>query len=545
MIKLDFTNFVFQFSFNKKDNLGNLRILVEKYLDLTVIFALSIVSILAFIWFYNNNLGLAYNDARSHLDIGRRVVEGLKPGLAQIGSVWLPLQHFLMIPTIWNDFMWHSGLSGALISMISFVGTGYLIYLYLQKMGVGKFGRLIGIIVFITNINILYLQSTAMTELLLIVTMMAGVYELMIWHNTEEIFHLIKAAFWIFLSSLVRYDGWFLILVSAILIVLHTSKKRIHKISEGNFIFFSTLAGLGIGLWLLWNLLIFKDPLYFAFGPFSAHTQQAQIEQAGELVTKGNLFLSVKTYLYALIYNSGALIVVLGTIGMVTFWFDKRIKESVRIASSALLAPLIFNILALFMGHSVLFIEGVTGKTWFNARYGVMLVPAFAVFIGYLIHRISHFRFLIIGLILFVTFFSFANVDAVTIDDAKVGSSQKNVTEVSGWLNKNAKNEKGFVLISVASHDAIIFSSGLPMKKYIHEGTGGYWDEATTNPAHWARWIIMRTYDDNDFTYREIKNNPDLSKYDLVEKFPFSDIYQLKSEFLEGLVTEPILGKQK
>ena len=83
------------------------------------------------------------------------------------------------------------------------------------------------------------------------------------------------------------------------------------------------------------------------------------------------------------------------------------------------------------------------------------------------------------------------------------------------------------------------------MKKYIHEGTGGYWDEATTNPAHWARWIIMRTYDDNDFTYREIKNNPDLSKYDLVEKFPFSDIYQLKSEFLEGLVTEPILGKQK
>src|SRR3990167_9931764 len=254
MIKLDFTNFVFQFSFNKKDNLGNLRILVEKYLDLTVIFALSIVSILAFIWFYNNNLGLAYNDARSHLDIGRRVVEGLKPGLAQIGSVWLPLQHFLMIPTIWNDFMWHSGLSGALISMISFVGTGYLIYLYLQKMGVGIFGRLFGIFVFIANINILYLQSTAMTELLLIVLMMAGVYELMLWHNTEEIFHLIKAAFWIFLSSLVRYDGWFLILVSAILIVLHTSKKRIHKISEGNFIFFSTLAGLGIGLWLLWNL---------------------------------------------------------------------------------------------------------------------------------------------------------------------------------------------------------------------------------------------------------------------------------------------------
>src|SRR3989304_5215149 len=95
--------------------------------------ALSAISIYFFIFFYLNRLGLAYNDARSHLDIGRRVVEGLKPGLAQLGSVWLPLTHVLMIPTIWSDFMWHTGLSGALISMVSFVATGGIIYLFLKK----------------------------------------------------------------------------------------------------------------------------------------------------------------------------------------------------------------------------------------------------------------------------------------------------------------------------------------------------------------------------------------------------------------------------
>src|SRR4030042_1943252 len=384
-----------------------------------------------------------------------------------------------------------------------------------------------------------------MTELLLIVTMLAGVYELMIWHSTDEILPLIKASFWIFLASLVRYDGWFLIACGAVLIVVHTTKKRIHKITEGTLVFFSTLAALGIVLWFFWNLLIFKDPLYFVFGPFAAHTQQAQIEAAGELATKGNLLLSAKIYLFALIYNTGAVIAILSILGMIVFWFDKRIKENVRIASTALLAPLIFNILALFMGHSVLFIEGITGKTWFNVRYGVMLVPAFAIFIGYLIHRLKPIRYLIIGLILFVTVFSFASVDAVTIDDAKVGSSQKNVTEVSGWLSKNTKDEKGFILISVASHDAIIFSSGLPMKKFIHEGTGAYWDEAVEDPDKWARWIIMRTYDENDLTFRKLKNNPDLSHYELVEKFPFSDIYQLKPLYLEGLITEPIIGKQK
>src|SRR5688500_6801276 len=101
---------------------------IERNALLLISIVLLIISAAAFLYFYSNDLGLAYNDARSHLNIGRRVVEGLKPGFAQIGSVWLPLPDVLMIPTIWNDFMWHSGLSGAIVSMISFIGTGLLIY---------------------------------------------------------------------------------------------------------------------------------------------------------------------------------------------------------------------------------------------------------------------------------------------------------------------------------------------------------------------------------------------------------------------------------
>ena len=114
------------------------------------------ISILNYIYYYLNGLGLAYNDSRSHLDIGRRVVEGLKPGLAQIGSVWLPLTHLLMVPTIWNDFMWHTGLSGAVQSMLAFVFTGILIYLFLKNIGVGMLGRIVGVLIFVANLNILY-----------------------------------------------------------------------------------------------------------------------------------------------------------------------------------------------------------------------------------------------------------------------------------------------------------------------------------------------------------------------------------------------------
>ena len=118
----------------KKESIEKQKKKFERYFSYAIILVLSFISIINFLIYYNNKLGLAYNDARSHLDIGRRVVEGLKPGLAQLGSVWLPLPHILMIPTIWNDFMWHSGLSGALQSMIAFVATGFLIYLFLKKL---------------------------------------------------------------------------------------------------------------------------------------------------------------------------------------------------------------------------------------------------------------------------------------------------------------------------------------------------------------------------------------------------------------------------
>ncbi len=529
----------------KKSTLQKIHSFFIRHADVIIIYFLIAISIFSFMFYYENGLGLAYNDARSHLDIGRRVVEGLKPGLAQLGSVWLPLPHILMVPTIWNDFMWHSGLAGALVSMISFVGTGAVIYSFSKKIGVGLVGRFFAVTIFVANLNILYLQSTAMTELLLLATMTTGSYYLMLWSKDKNVLNFIKSAFWIMLSSLVRYDGWFLLCFASFLIALIVFRKRGYKTTEGMLILFGTLGGFGIALWFLWNLMIFGDPLYFIFGPFSARAQQIQLEGAGILPTKGNVFLSTKIYLYALIYNSYAYTALLGLFGAIGLWVDKKIKPNVRIATFALIAPLLFNILALVLGHSVLHIQGISGNTWFNVRYGILLLPSIAIFAGFLVDKLKDLRWFLIGLFAFTTFFAFANSDAVTIDDAQVGSSQKNVTEVSGWLKENAADKDGFVMISAASHDAIIFSSGLAMKKFIHEGTGAYWESATIAPDRWARWIVMRTYDENDSTYRFVSQTTGFSKYELVDSYPFADIYQLRDEYLNELNTEPVFGKQK
>jgi len=506
---------------------------------------LTTISVFCFLVYLQNGLGLSYNDARSHLDIGRRVVEGLKPGLAQLGSVWLPLPHLLMVLTVWNDFMWHSGLSGALQSMISFVATGLLVYYFLKELQVSMLGRLTGVFVFVANLNMLYLQSTAMTELLLIATSTAGVYELLKWQRNNRLFNLLLSSFFIMLSTLNRYDGWFLFGWASVIVVIVMWKKVGWRAAEGVFFLFTTLGALGIVLWFLWNQLIFHDALYFIFGPYSAHAQQQQLAQAGVLATKKDLLLSIKVYMYALAYNEYTFPLILGLTGAIVLFFDKKLPLNSKIVSSALFAPLIFNILALFFGFSVLFVQGISGDTWFNVRYGILMSPSLAIFIGYLVYRWHKLRYLIIGLLFFVTAFAFLNQDAVTIDDARVGSSQVNVSEVANWLNKNAKDKPGFVLIAAASHDAVIFSSGLPMSKFIHEGTGEYWVSATTSPDRWARWIVMRTNDMNDQTFKLVHNTPGFKKYTLVGHYPFADIYELKPQYISQLHTTPVFGHQK
>ncbi len=517
---------------------------IEKILPLVIVVFLFVLSLFASFLFYNNGLSLAYNDARSHLNIARRVVEGLKTGAAQLGSVWLPLPHVLMLPTIWNDFFWHSGASGTLVSLVSFILTGIFIYRFLEKLKVRIFGRIFGVLVFSTNLNILYLTSTAMTEMLLLATQTLSVYYLVIWARKERMLDLLKSAFWVMLATLTRYDGWFLFVFCTFLIGIIGLRKRVLKEVEGYLFFFLTLAGFGIFLWFLWNLVIFKDPLYFVYGPYSAYAQQLGLEKAGELLTKGNLLASLKTYFYAIFYNLYTIPVFIGFSGIFILYFDKSLKKSVRLATLALLAPILFNIIALYLGHSVLFLPEVVGKTWFNVRYGMLAAPAICIGIGFIVDRLRRYSPILIGLILFTLFFAFLGFDAVTIDDALYGASQKNVKEVSSWLRGNVSKEPGFVLISAASHDAIIFSSGLPMKRFIHEGTGDYWKLAVENPNRWVKWIVMRTYDMNDLTYKEVHDASGFKYFELVEHYPFADIYQLKKDYWSEVVTTPVLSRK-
>src|SRR5579862_8756877 len=67
------------------------------------------VSFISFAFYFQHRELLLYGDAVAHINIARRVFDSQTPGLLQLGTVWLPLPHLLMIPFLLSDAAWQLG----------------------------------------------------------------------------------------------------------------------------------------------------------------------------------------------------------------------------------------------------------------------------------------------------------------------------------------------------------------------------------------------------------------------------------------------------
>ena len=95
---------------------------------MAVVCVASIVSVGKFLYYYRQGLTLLYTDAQSHLLIAKRVIDSPTPGFAQLGNVWPVIQHVLMLPLIWSDTLFETGIAGSAISMIFFVLTALVLH---------------------------------------------------------------------------------------------------------------------------------------------------------------------------------------------------------------------------------------------------------------------------------------------------------------------------------------------------------------------------------------------------------------------------------
>jgi hypothetical protein len=351
------------------------------------VFVLSLVlSILATWYSYANDIIVSYGDAESHLNIAKRVVDSITPGFAQLGGIWLPLPHILMLPFVKFDFLWRTGLAGSIVSGVAFIVSSVFIYKLAQILTDNKLAAFVASLVFMLNPNVLYLQSTPMTELTLIVFfILSGFYFVRFIKNTENILDLILAALFGFFATLSRYDGWFLVFIEAsILALVYVPWARIPRSwqeirfgiknrgkLEGYMILFCTLAFLGIVGWLFWDFLILGDPFYFTHSQFSAKSQQTGWLVRGELPAYKNLWVSFLYYATTSVANIGLIISAASLIGFLIYLFYRPSKQKFLIAL-LFSAAFIFYVVTLYMGQSIIFIRPLTPLTFewtlFNVR---------------------------------------------------------------------------------------------------------------------------------------------------------------------------------
>src|SRR5262249_8985200 len=96
---------------------------------LIVVGLTAMVGLIALFLSYTHNLILAYNDSASHLNIARRVLDSRSPGIAQLGTVWLPVPHLLMQPFVYVDFFWHTGLAGSCVGLLCLEVTALSLFM--------------------------------------------------------------------------------------------------------------------------------------------------------------------------------------------------------------------------------------------------------------------------------------------------------------------------------------------------------------------------------------------------------------------------------
>jgi hypothetical protein len=129
--------------------------------------ATACAGLLAAVHYWRLGLTLAHYDARAHLVVARRILDSLTPGWQQIGAVWLPLPHLLNMIPVQIDAWYRNGASAVAISVLAMaLASGSLAWILLRTTG-SIVAAWTGAVLLIANPNVVYLQSTPMTEPLL------------------------------------------------------------------------------------------------------------------------------------------------------------------------------------------------------------------------------------------------------------------------------------------------------------------------------------------------------------------------------------------
>ncbi len=506
------------------------------------------ISVLSFFFYLQRGDLLLYGDTVAHINIARRVFDSRTPGLLQLGTVWLPLPHLLMVPFLISDRLWQSGIAGSIPSMLAYLaGTMGIFRLVRDALSFGLASSMqvraaawITALVYAANPNLLYLQSTAMTEpLYLALYIWAAVYfqewVQFFWASTDgetkSSSALAKCGLCLFAASLTRYDGWFLACTIGLAVFVLAVRKKFQggKIQR-SMALLVLLASAGPMLWLSYNAIVYRNPMEFASGPYSAKAIAQRDAALGHPDYPGhsNPKVSFSYFLKSAEMNLapqnwGRLwlgILAAGILGIAAQF--RRLWPLLLLGM-----PIPFYVLSISYSGVPIFLPEWWPFSFYNLRYGLELLPAFAVAAALSVHfalRLFQNAYVKTTILLAIIVFVAASYAAVwhagpvCFQEAAINSRDRIPMESAVAFNLRKLPPQSTLLMYLGNHVGAVQQAGIPLAHVVNEGNHrpwkspvdeeGLWERALTTPRTYVDYVVAIEGDPVDLRVNKLGMTP-------------------------------------
>jgi len=432
--------------------------------------------------YYSRGLTLSHYDAKAHLVVARRVLDSLTPEYSQIGAVWLPLPHLLNLLPVQIDAFYRTGASAVAISILSFGLACFAIAQIVMRITGSRMAATIAVTMFALDPNVLYLQSTPMTEPLLFGLVLISILLVYDWveavgasTTAPSTAGSAKVGWALILACLTRYEAW--LVTAAVLALAFVALWR---------------RGLpfGVALRATADVAAFPILAIVLFFFHSWFTTGAWFVTGGFYVpdnlATGNVYKAFMAVVYGMRTLVGGPLVLAAVAGalLVLIRGLSRREHAASLVVLALVALMALPTYAFFQGHP------------FRMRYMVAPTVGAAVFVGIGIGLLNGLaRHAAVAMMI-----GWLAIHAKPFDAQApmVQEAQWDVPFSLGRRHVTAcllRDYHGELILasmgSLAHYMQELSQAGIGIRNFVHEGNLPYWQEAIEAPQGRVGWILV------------------------------------------------------
>ncbi len=485
-----------------------------------VVLLLAAISAAAVAWCAAHGYTLYYGDAEAHLNIARRVLDSRTPGPEQLGTVWLPFPHVLMLPFVARDAWWRGGIAGAIPSAVAFIAAGAFLYAAARRLYGSASAALAAALLFALNPNMLYLQATPMNEAVFAAGLAALLWSTIVFRDSQSGWAVLAAAAASNAAALTRYEGWFLIPFVTLYFLVTARRKPLALV-------FAALAALGPLAWLAHNQYYFSNALEFYNGEYSPQAIfDRQVAQAVLYPTDHNWRVSMQYYFAAITLTQGWTLVVLGAFGTVAALAKKMWWPLLLLA-----LPPVFYVWSIHSSGTPLYVPTLWPHSWYNTRYALAALPLAALAAAGVVAILpAKLHALGAAVLVLAVAASWALAGAPLCWKESVVNSQARrawTAQAAAYLAANYHSGDG-IIYSFGDPAGVLREAGIPLREGLHQGNRPSWDAAVLRPDLFfhEEWALALAGDPVDAAVIKTGARYQLKKRIMVEGAPAVEIYQ-------------------